>query len=102
MNDIEIATAYNSTFAIDGVSYSVDSFVVIVSSVLRINICVKKPAHRKSAKRYPLFSTVIPHEASAQCAICRTTTGALNEAGDSTSAALRWNDPFEWGGGMTG
>ncbi len=39
----------NSTFAIGGVSCSADSFAVIESSVLRINICGKKPAHRKSA-----------------------------------------------------
>ena len=41
----------NSTFAIGGVSCSGDSFVVTESSVLRMNICAKKPAHRKSAKR---------------------------------------------------
>jgi hypothetical protein len=45
-------TAYNSTFAIGGVSFSADSFVVAESSVLRINISGKNPAHRKSAKRY--------------------------------------------------
>ncbi|MBK7338999.1 MAG: hypothetical protein IPJ64_03100 [Saprospiraceae bacterium] len=44
-------TAYNSTFAIGGVSCSADSFVVAESFVLRINICAEKPAHRKSAKR---------------------------------------------------
>jgi len=44
-------TADNSTFAIGGVSCSADSFVVAESSVLRINICAKNPAHRKSAKR---------------------------------------------------
>ena len=43
--------AYNSTFAIGGVSCSADSFVVAESSLLRINICAKNPAHRKSAKR---------------------------------------------------
>jgi hypothetical protein len=43
---------HNSTFAIGGVSSSVDTFVVKESSVLRINICGEKPAHRKSAKRY--------------------------------------------------
>jgi hypothetical protein len=42
----------NGTFAIGVVSCSADSFVVAESSVLRINICVKKPAHRKSANRY--------------------------------------------------
>ena len=45
-------TAYNSTFAIGGVSCSADSFVVAESFVLRINICAEKPAHRKSAERY--------------------------------------------------
>jgi hypothetical protein len=44
-------TAGNSTFAIGGVSCSTDSFVVTESSVLRMNICAEKPAHRKSAKR---------------------------------------------------
>ena len=44
-------TAYNSTFAIGGVSCSADSFVVIENVVLRMNICAEKPAHRKSAKR---------------------------------------------------
>ncbi len=47
-----IKTAYNSTFAIGGVSCSEDSFVVAESSVLRMNICGEKPAHRKSAKRW--------------------------------------------------
>ena len=44
--------AHNSTFAIGGVSCSVDSFMVTGSSVLRMNICIEKPAHRKSANRY--------------------------------------------------
>ena len=42
----------NSTFAIGGVLCSADSFVVIESSALRINISGKNPAHRKSAKRW--------------------------------------------------
>lgn len=42
-------TAANSTYAIGGVSFSADSFVVTGSSVLRMNFCAKKPAHRKSA-----------------------------------------------------
>jgi hypothetical protein len=45
----------NSTFAIGGVSCSADSLVIAESSVLRINICGKKPAHRKSANRYMPF-----------------------------------------------
>ena len=44
-------TAYNSTFAIGGVSCSEDSFVQAESSVPRMNICAEKPAHRKSANR---------------------------------------------------
>ena len=44
-------TAYNSTFAIGGVSCSADSFVVAESFVLRINICAEKPAYCKCAKR---------------------------------------------------
>lgn len=47
-------TPYNSTFAIGGVSCSADNFVIAESFVLHINICAKKPAHRKSAKRYRL------------------------------------------------
>jgi hypothetical protein len=43
--------AGNSTFAIGGVSFSVDSFVVKESSVLRLNFCAEKPAHRKSSQR---------------------------------------------------
>jgi hypothetical protein len=35
--------AYNSTFAIGGVSCSADSFVVAESFVLRINFCSKIP-----------------------------------------------------------
>ncbi len=52
--DKRIKTATNSTFAIGGVSFSADSVVVAESFVLRINICGKNPAHRKSAKRYLL------------------------------------------------
>ncbi len=40
----------NSTFAIYGVSFPPDSFVIAESSVLRINICTEKTDHRKSAK----------------------------------------------------
>jgi len=43
--------AANSTFAIGGVSFPADSFVVKESVLLRINICGEKPAHRKSANR---------------------------------------------------
>jgi hypothetical protein len=42
---------HNSPFAIGGVSCSADSLVVAESSVLRMGICGKKPAHRQSAKR---------------------------------------------------
>ncbi len=47
--------AYNSTLAIGGASCSADKFVVAESSVLCINICAEKPAHRQSAKRYKPF-----------------------------------------------
>ncbi len=41
----------NSTLAIGGVSSPLDRFIVAESFVLRIKICAKKLAHRKSAKR---------------------------------------------------
>ena len=47
----EIKTAYNSTFAIGGVSCSADSLEVAESFVLRIKFRGKNPAHRKSANR---------------------------------------------------
>lgn len=43
-------TTDNSTFAIGGVWYSADSFVVKRSSVLLTNIYAENPAHHKSAK----------------------------------------------------
>ena len=46
----------NSTLAIGGVSSPLESFVVTESSVLRINFCAKKPAHRQSANRVWLES----------------------------------------------
>ena len=51
-NTTERKTAHNSTFAIGGVSYSADSFVVAESSVLRINICGKNRQLLIAAKRY--------------------------------------------------
>ena len=54
MDEKEQRTA-NSIFAIGGVQCSADSFVVAESSVLRINICGKNPAHRQAPKRYMLF-----------------------------------------------
>lgn len=42
--------AYNSTFAIGGVSCSADSFVVAERSVFRINFCTKKSATAPIAK----------------------------------------------------
>jgi hypothetical protein len=44
--------AGNSTFAIGDISCSTDSFVITESSMLRMNICAEKPAHRKSANRW--------------------------------------------------
>ena len=52
-------TTANSTFAIGGVSFSADSFVVVGSAVLRKNTCAEKPAHRKSAKRCATLKTKI-------------------------------------------
>jgi len=57
MTDEKERLTANSTFAIGGVSCSADSFVVAESSVLRINICAEKPAHRKSAKRCTQLKT---------------------------------------------
>ena len=52
-------TTADSTFAIGGVSYSADSFVVTENFVLRMNICGKNTAHRKSAKRWwQLFKNI--------------------------------------------
>mgnify|MGYP000167694784 CR=1 FL=1 len=42
---------YNSTHPKGGAPCSADSFVVADNSVLRINICAEKIAHRQSAKR---------------------------------------------------
>ena len=50
----ERITTANSTLAIGGVSSPLDSFVIAESSILRTNFCAEKPAHRQSAKRYPL------------------------------------------------
>lgn len=49
-NESERNTTANSTFAIGGDSCSANRFVVAESFVLQMNICAKKPAHRKSAK----------------------------------------------------
>ena len=57
--DNDIKAADNSRFAIGGVSCSADNFVVKESSVLRINICGEKPAHRKSAKRWAKCQRII-------------------------------------------
>lgn len=47
----EKSPAYNSTFAIGGVSCSADSLVQAESFVLRINISGKNPPQRKAAIR---------------------------------------------------
>ena len=54
-------TAYNSRFAIGGVSCSADSLVVAESLVLHFNISDKNPAHRKSANRYRPFKIETCH-----------------------------------------
>ena len=42
---------HNSTYPKGGISCSADSLVAAESFVLRINICGKNPAHRKSSNR---------------------------------------------------
>ena len=54
-SDRQEARTANSTFAISEVSFQLDSFVVTESSVLRINFCAEKPAHRQSAFHYMRF-----------------------------------------------
>ena len=51
--------AYNSTFAIGGVSCSEYSFVVTKSLYLRLNIRGVNPAHRKSAERQTVQKRLI-------------------------------------------
>ena len=48
----EKTPAGNSTLSIGGVPSPLDSFEVAESSVLRMNFCAEKPAHRQSANRY--------------------------------------------------
>jgi hypothetical protein len=52
-------TAGNTGLAKVAVQCSADIFVVNQNLVLRINICGKNTAHRKSAKRYLHFKTTI-------------------------------------------
>jgi hypothetical protein len=47
------STRHNTGFAKVTVRCSADTFVVNQTLVLRINICAKNPAHRKSAKTLP-------------------------------------------------
>lgn len=62
----EIKTGHNSTFAIGGASCSADSFVVTESSILRMNICGEKPAHRKPVTVMPnAMATVLRTNISA-------------------------------------
>lgn len=51
-------TTANSTFALGGVSYSANSFVIAENSVLRINICIENPAHQ-NMKILLLMSSII-------------------------------------------
>ncbi len=54
--------AANKGFVIAGGPCSVASFMVTENSVPCINFCGKKPAHRKSAKRYakPFLNNINP------------------------------------------
>jgi hypothetical protein len=53
-------TAYNSTFAIGGVSSPIDSFMVAESFVLRIKFSGKKPARTQSPKT--LAASIAEHK----------------------------------------
>jgi hypothetical protein len=46
LEHLENKNTPNNTFAIGGVSYSLDSLAVVESFVLQINICAEKPVHR--------------------------------------------------------
>lgn len=54
----------NSIFAIGWVSCSADGFVVTRSSVLRMNICALKPAHRPPQKNVIGYFTKQPKTAT--------------------------------------
>ncbi len=58
--DKVVGTTPNSTFAIGGVWCPADNFLVTESSVFRINISGKNPAHRKSANRSQTVSPTKP------------------------------------------
>jgi hypothetical protein len=60
-NESERNTTANSTFAIGGDSCSANTFVVAESFVLQMNICAKKPAHRKSANRQSVSKPPFHH-----------------------------------------
>lgn len=53
-SEIETTVA-NSIFAICGISFTEDVFVVAENSVLRIKICAEKPSHRNPAKPWAQF-----------------------------------------------
>ncbi|MFY7937337.1 MAG: hypothetical protein ACOVOQ_08165 [Flavobacterium sp.] len=81
----------NSTFAIGGVSCSADSLVVAESFVLRINICGKNPAHRKSAKRWEKVSDFFPTSGAFQRKKLFHTFSQLDLCASANAfAKLRW------------
>ena len=57
---MERKTPYNSTFAICGVSSTLDSFMVAEKSILLTNFCAKNPRLRKAANCYALPLQTIP------------------------------------------
>ena len=68
MNTLEqLKTAYNSTFAIGGVSCSKDSFVVKQTLVFQIKFCNKSPALRVAAKRYAQYFKDSKDKLSLKC-----------------------------------
>nr|MBK9653653.1 hypothetical protein [Bacteroidota bacterium] len=69
---MDCKTATNSTYAIGGVSFYADSFVVAESFVLRMNICAENPTHRKSAKRQDVKKPILENFASRNDSITMT------------------------------
>jgi len=70
--NMDRTAAPNSTFAIDGVSFSAGNFVVAESTVFRINICGKIPAFAKRPTfmldtKKTLLTLIEYHKTKGQC-----------------------------------
>ena len=70
--EIERKPTTNSTYAIGGVSFYADSFVVAESFVLRMNICAENPRLRKSAKRQVVKKPILENFASRNNSVTMT------------------------------